>query len=154
MNSNQDYIRMNAQVSTAAMMIGIDVAANAQAINARCEKLGIGQLEFLFQVAKWAWLSCLAGKAASASPDCADGFPGVWAYEVDEPYGKAMLARWLEGDSLEPGFANEILGKIVAGFLTRDGRSRGAALNAVRRMLDDDPVGRNKGPNGRRTVGM
>lgn len=70
------------------------------------QQYDLGAVELYSEIGRYAALSCQLGNEAAACPDFANGgFPGVYAYEVEEPFGHelAELVRRGLGDPTENG---------------------------------------------------
>lgn len=83
----------NDPIDTAYLAIGAAKAWDAAAAERMPD---IGQLEYVGEIIAFSKL------LADKWDQCGDEYPGVWAYEVAEPFGERMGASLIFGHKLDP----------------------------------------------------
>lgn len=129
-----DMNNIMGEVALSAAYMGMGFATvsatNRRAMGYASEKEGWGQLETVAYLTEWAVK--LERLWAALDGGLQDSAPGVWAYEVPEPFGEWFGERMLNGGAPSPNEMDAALLDIVADFFTQcDGDQKEANKAAL-----------------------
>lgn len=120
------HIEKDHAISAVAISAGMQNTTNTSTVQDWAHSHGFGVVESYVEIANLAIISATLANEVAACPDFFDdGFPGVYAYEVDEPLGAFALAQIEEYGSTVQSLTDEVivheLGRLaLAYFLKAD----------------------------------
>lgn len=129
------HIETETAVSAVAISVGMNIATNWDKISDWGSKNGMGAVEVYSEIAELAALSTKLANAVAACDDFkGDGFPGVYAYEVDEPLGTYVVQSLNEHETLTAGDVVRHLGRLALLYFSKVGKPIPLTRDIVREL--------------------